>query len=85
METSDKEIEMTHVATFQNHYGALLLKKAMGKNCSVRAVPRALSSSCGTCAFVEDSSLEEILKNANMDLLEGVFEKEGEKYSKVYG
>lgn len=74
----------TKVVTFRNHYGALMLKKSLGECCTVRAVPRALSSSCGTCAVVVDRTLEVILANAKTDLLEGVYRKEGEGYRVIH-
>lgn len=60
--------------TFINHYGALLLKRRLGDLCCVRAVPRSLSSSCGTCAFVDRVGLDEILRNCDMSLLECVYD-----------
>lgn len=81
MDNRDKEII---VATFHSHYGAMLLKKNLGAVCSVRSVPRSLSSSCGTCAFVENTSTDIIIASADSELLEAVYLKEGETYTKVF-
>ena len=40
------------VVTFHSHYGALLYRRRYGDGCVLRPVPRELSSSCGTAAFV---------------------------------
>lgn len=68
------------VATFANHYGAMIFKKKVGTGCTLRPVPRALSSSCGTCAFFEGPFKTEYV-NEN---LEAVYEVQGEKYNKIY-
>ena len=83
MGTDDQKINMA--VTFQNHYGALMLKKRMGDCCSVRAVPRSLSSSCGTCAMVDGSTLQEVLVQADLSLLEGVYQRDADKYRQIYG
>ena len=47
------------VITFFSHYGALTFKKKYAR-CTLRPVPRSLSSSCGTAAYAEgdvDTSL----------------------------
>ncbi len=68
------------VATFANHFGAMLFRKAVGKGCTLRPVPRSLSSSCGTCAFFEGPFSEDY-RNEN---LEAVYRVEGDKYIKIY-
>lgn len=68
------------VATFANHYGAMVFKKKVGAGCSLRPVPRVLSSSCGTCAFFEGPFKPEYV-NEN---LEAVYEEREGKYVKVY-
>ena len=68
------------VATFANHYGAMLFKKTVGAGCNLRPVPRALSSSCGTCAFFEGPFREEY-KNEN---LEAVYEEKDGRYIRIY-
>jgi len=78
MDNRNKEV----IATFSTHYGAMLTKKKLGDRCTLRPVPRSLSSSCGTCAVVRDSNLYE-LKNAAGEYLEGVFEPAGERYEKI--
>ena len=68
------------VATFANHYGAMLFKKTVGAGCTLRPVPRDLSSSCGTCAFFEGPfRLEYVNEN-----LEAVYEQQQDKYVRVY-
>ena len=79
MDNNDNEIK--YVATFHNHYGALLFKKKMGENCTLKPVPRALSSSCGTAAFF---SLP-FSQNLESEYLEGVFIAEDGKYRRIYG
>lgn len=68
--------------TFFNHYGAILTKKRLGGSSAVRPVPRALSSSCGSCV-VTGASLEEIIP-ASGEYLEAVYENEGNGYRKIY-
>ena len=75
----DKRYKMM-VATFANHYGAMLFKKTVGAGCNLRPVPRALSSSCGTCAMFEGPFREEYV-NEN---LEAVYEMDDGKYVKIY-
>ncbi len=75
----DKRNKMM-VATFANHYGAMLFRKTVGAGCTLRPVPRALSSSCGTCAMFEGPFRKEYVN----DNLEAVYEMEGGKYTKVY-
>jgi len=78
------EIGNKKVVTFQNHYGAMMLKKRMGDCCTLKAVPRVLSSSCGTCVFVENSDIETILFNAEKDLLEGIYKVTEKGFEKEY-
>ena len=75
----DKRGEMM-VATFANHYGAVQFRKTVGAGCTLRPVPRSLSSSCGTCAFFEGPFLKEYV-NSN---LEAVYEMKDGTYIKVY-
>ena len=46
---------MHYIATFFSHFGAIRFKKEMKDiiNPALRPVPRALSSSCGTCVRFE--------------------------------
>lgn len=78
MDNRNKEV----TATFSTHYGAMLTKKKLGDRCTLRPVPRSLSSSCGTCAVVRDSSIEE-LKNTAGEYLEGIFELADGRYINV--
>jgi hypothetical protein len=53
---------MRYVATFYAHFGAVRFRRLCrekGVACELSPVPRALSSSCGTCAFFEFSPLDE--------------------------
>jgi hypothetical protein len=68
------------VATFANHYGAMLFRKTVGAGCTLRPVPRNLSSSCGTCAFFSGPFLKDYI-NEN---LEAVYEQKDGKYIKIY-
>ena len=68
------------VATFANHYGAMLFKNKVGAGCKLRPVPRILSSSCGTCAFFEGPFKEDYI-NEN---LEAVYQEENGEYKKIY-
>ncbi len=79
MDNHDKEI--SYVATFQNHYGALLFKKKLGENCTLKPVPRVLSSSCGTAAFFSLPFSHDMVN----EYLEGVFAEEDGRYRRIYG
>ena len=68
------------VATFANYYGAMLFRKTVGAGCTLRPVPRSLSSSCGTCAVFEGPFREEYV-NGN---LEAVYEEKDGSYEKIY-
>ncbi|MCR5760886.1 MAG: DUF3343 domain-containing protein [Sphaerochaetaceae bacterium] len=61
------------------------MKKALGPDAVLRPVPRLLSSSCGTCVFVngKDDALKEILDNADENL-EAVYTKDSEKYTNIW-
>ena len=71
---------MQYVATFHTHLSAMLTCQALqGRNVSARMtpVPRALSSSCGTCVFYqgEDPRLEAMDRD-----VEAVYRRDGEDY-----
>ncbi len=68
------------VATFANHYGAMLFRKTVGAGCTLRPVPRSLSSSCGTCAVFNGPFLMEYV-NEN---LEAVYEERDGGYERIY-
>ena len=68
------------VATFANHYGAMVFRKSVGAGCTLRPVPRSLSSSCGTCAFFSGPLKEEYINQS----LEAVYEEKDGKYIKIY-
>jgi len=70
-------------ATFISHYGAMLTKKKLGNRCTLRPVPRILSSSCGTCAVVSGGSAEELEASAG-EYLEAVYVLSEEGYRKIY-
>ena len=80
MDNNNKEVR-EYVATFHNHYGALLFKKRIGENCFLKPVPRALSSSCGTAAFFSLPFSEDMVN----EYLEGVFVFENGAYRRIYG
>lgn len=67
------------VATFHNHYGAMMFKKRVSGS-RLAPVPRSLSSSCGTAAFFS-SPFDVELSDEN---LEAVYIKEGESYRMIY-
>ena len=51
---------MTRIATFYSHFGAISFKRmcvSYGVPARMMPVPRALSSSCGTCVRYESESL----------------------------
>lgn len=81
----ENQSEKITVATFFNHYGAMKMKKALGEGALLRPVPRLLSSSCGTCVFIQrgEEALEEILEKADENL-EAVYTKEGDKYTNIW-
>lgn len=60
------------LATFYSHYGAMLTKKKLGTACTLRPVPRSLSSSCGTCACIEGIGPETVRAVAG-ETLEAVY------------
>ena len=80
MDNNNKKVK-EYVATFHNHYGALLFKKKIGENCYLKPVPRALSSSCGTAAFFSLPFSEDMVN----EYLEGVFVFENGAYRRIYG
>ena len=52
---------MIYIATFYSHFGAIRCKKECEKtgiNARMMPVPRALSSSCGTCVRAEAEDIE---------------------------
>ena len=68
------------VATFANHYGAMLFKKTVGAGCTLRPVPRSLSSSCGTCAEFKGPFLDDYVN----DNLEAVYQEKDGGYELIY-
>ncbi len=79
MDNNNQEIK--YVATFHNHYGALLFKKKMGECCILKPVPRTLSSSCGTAAFFSLPFSQDYVS----EYLEGVYIAEDGRYRRIYG
>ena len=54
---------MRFIATVYSHYGAIRYKKAceqIGLSARLGPVPRALSSSCGTCVIIDASSPDQL-------------------------
>ncbi|MCR4677007.1 MAG: DUF3343 domain-containing protein [Sphaerochaetaceae bacterium] len=79
----ENSAEKIIVATFYNHYGAMMLKKALGKNAVLRPVPRALSSSCGTCVFITDAD-ENAVRDASDENIEAIYRKNGDSYTEIW-
>ncbi|MBR2372254.1 MAG: DUF3343 domain-containing protein [Clostridia bacterium] len=65
-----------YVATFYTHFGALKFNKDC-KKLSVKSkqmpVPRVLSSSCGTCVSFETDDVATLLKQVDLEDMEGCF------------
>ena len=80
MENNDQEIK-EKVATFRSHYGAMMFRRRFGEGCTLRPVPRSLSSSCGTAAYFYRDDWEDHLD----ENVEGVWERNGEEWRKLYG
>lgn len=75
---------MNFVATFHTHLSALRSQKQLGaQNIPARLapVPRALSSSCGTCILYEGT--EPMIEAMDRDL-EAVYQKEGDGYHLIF-
>lgn len=74
-----------YVATFHTHLSALrscrALQGAGGTNAKMAPVPRALSSSCGTCVFYQGE--EPLLRLLDRDL-EAVYQKSENGFALVY-
>lgn len=71
---------MNWVATFHTHLAALRSQRRLtgqGIKARLAPVPRALSSSCGTCVFYES---EESVTGLLDEDLEAVYEKREEGY-----
>ena len=54
-------------------------RKRYGEGCVLRPVPRSLSSSCGTAAFVEGEVGRELLEGA-----EAMYEKDGDVWRMIW-
>lgn len=76
MESGDQK-----VITFHSHYGALLFRRRYGEGCALRPVPRSLSSSCGTAAFISGDIPRELFDENT----EAAYEREGSGWRKIYG
>ena len=69
---------MNHIVTFHTISEALRFEKELKANnlkVELRPVPRKLSSSCGNCAFINSSELEEvknIMQEKNLEY-EGIY------------
>jgi len=71
-----------YIATFYDHWGAVQFRthaKSLGIACTLKPVPRTLSSSCGTCAWYEGEIWDIGFSPAD---LEAVFRQEGTHYVK---
>lgn len=69
------------VVTFHSHYGALLFRRRYGDGCVLRPVPRELSSSCGTAAFISGELREELFDENT----ESAYERVEDGWRKIYG
>ena len=75
----------SYIATFFSHFGAIRFKKELenlGTGVTLMPVPRAISSSCGTCAAFEAQKLPEIKHPDEIEQV--VYEDENGKYVKVF-
>lgn len=72
-----------YVLTFYTHYGALRMLRelaATGAKARLAPVPRALSSSCGTCVLLEADAPPE----SKGEDMEALYRVNGEEYEKLY-
>ena len=85
MENRNQKVT-SFVATFENHYKAMLFRKGMGTACVLRPVPRCLSSSCGTSAFftLEDGASFDNLPQELKVLVEAIYEFKNGEYHEIY-
>ena len=61
---------MIYIATFFSHFGAMQYKKICDKtgiSARMMPVPRALSSSCGTCVRIETDSPDSIPRSEDSE------------------
>lgn len=75
---------MTYIATFYSHFGAVRLKKdfaKLGIDATLMPVPRALSSSCGTCAEFTSDSVPEL---THPDEIEQIVIADSDSYTVVF-
>ncbi len=80
--TSKSLRQVTCVATFENHYKAMLFKKGMGEGCVLKPVPRLLSSSCGTAAFFSLQNGQLNLTEELKSLVDAIYRIEGKEGDK---
>ena len=75
---------MNYIATFYTHAAALMTNRTL-QNASVKSglgpVPRALSSSCGTCIFYDSDNPH--LKDMDQDV-ESVYEVTEKGYVELF-
>lgn len=85
MENRNQEVT-SFVATFENHYKAMLFRKGMASVCTLRPVPRCLSSSCGTAAFFTLEKPQDIacLSQEVKTLVEAIYEFKNGEYDEIY-
>lgn len=72
-----------YIATFFTHFDALDCSRTLKKQgipVQLAPVPRALSSSCGTCAYFQ---CEQLPEDGLGDSYESVYRAEGETYTLV--
>ena len=78
-----------YIATFHTHLSAMLTFQALqeaGFRAKMQPVPRALSSSCGTCVkFLYDGDIQEFVHSDIFDEdVDTVYLVENEEYTPVF-
>lgn len=75
---------MQYVVTFYSHFGAVSFAQSLkgrGCDCVLRPVPRKLSSSCGSCAFV---TTEIDITDFADDSVDGIYSVRGDDYIQLW-
>ncbi len=67
--------------TFFSQYYAFLLKQTLKDRCTLKSVPRSLSSSCGICALINEEDFPSI--NVFSDNIDRVFYINDNKYEEI--
>ncbi|MBQ4128813.1 MAG: DUF3343 domain-containing protein [Ruminococcus sp.] len=72
------------VVTFFTHHAAMMTHRALvqkGISAKMAPVPRSLSSSCGSCVFVDADTLDFSLLDEDT---EAVYKQESKGYIEIY-